>query len=329
MQKIEITARTIIFTILFLLSLKFVWLIKDLIFSLFIAFIIMSALRPFVNFLSTKTLPRGLSAFIVYFVFLGLFIKVITIAVPPLLIESAHLARNLPGIIESVVPNSSTLLNLDSLVSYLPNITDQFINIVRSVFSNTVFLISTIFFGFYFLVEEDIIKKFMMRFSDQENARKIAAVFEKAEKRMSAWFWGELVLMTVVGTMTFIGLNLIGMRYVLPLAVLAGLLEAIPNLGPVISMVPAVLIGFSTSYILGFSAVALYFIVQQLENNLIVPIIMKKAVGLNPIVTLIALIVGAKIGGVLGVLLAIPSTLSLETILTEFIGNKKFAENMR
>ena len=129
--------------------------------------------------------------------------------------------------------------------------------------------------------------------------------------------------MTVVGLLTFIGLNLIGIRYALALAVLAGLLEAIPNLGPTISSIPAILLGFAVSPVMGVTALALYFIIQQLENNLIVPVVMKKAVGLNPIITLIALIVGGKIAGVLGVILAVPTTIFIETVLIEIQKGRK------
>ena len=322
MQKIEITHKTIIFTILFLLSLKFLWIVKDLIFSLFIAFIILSALKPAVTFLEKKSVPRGIAAFFVYIIFLGFFVEVLTIAVPPLLMESARLIRSFPGIFQSTFPNLSLFINTEAVSSYIPNITGRFIDVIKSIFSNAVFTISTIFFGFYFLAEEDLVKKYIGRFFELNQIRRIVTVFESAEKRMNAWFWGELVLMTIVGLMTFLGLNLIGMKYVLPLAVLAGLLEVVPNLGPVLSAVPAVIIGFSSSYLLGASALALYFIVQQLENNFIVPLVMKKTVGLNPIITLMALIIGGKVGGILGVLLAIPTTLFIETIFIEVAKNR-------
>ena len=128
--------------------------------------------------------------------------------------------------------------------------------------------------------------------------------------------------MFVVGTMTYIGLNIIGMKYALALAVLAGLLEVIPSLGPIASSIPAILIGLSYSPIMGLYSTILYLIVQQLENNLVVPIVMKKATGLHPIITLIAMVVGGKLAGIMGVLLAVPSTIFIETILIE---SQKFA----
>jgi len=122
--------------------------------------------------------------------------------------------------------------------------------------------------------------------------------------------------------MTYIGLNIIGMKYALALAVLAGLLEVIPSLGPIASSVPAILIGLSYSPVMGLYSTILYLIVQQLENNLVVPVVMKKATGLHPIITLIAMVIGGKLAGIMGVLLAVPSTIFIETILIE---SQKFA----
>lgn len=327
--KIEISSRTIVFAVFFVLLLNFLWLIRDVIFSLFIAFIIMSALKPYVSFLEKTKIPRFLAAFLVYLIFLTFFFSILFLVLPPLVTESTLLFRALPSILERFAPNATSLLNLDSVFQYLPNIANQFFDIVRSIFSNTVFFISTLFFGFYLLLEENVIRKIVSRFFSEEKAQTAIIVFDKAEKRLNAWFWGEITLMTVIGLMTFVGLNLIGIRYALALSVLAGLLEAVPNLGPTVSSIPAILLGFSSSPVMGFAALALYFIVQQLENNLIVPVVMKKAVGLNPIITLIALLVGGKIGGILGVLLAIPITVFLETVLIEFANAPKTADNPR
>jgi predicted PurR-regulated permease PerM len=128
--------------------------------------------------------------------------------------------------------------------------------------------------------------------------------------------------MVIVGSLNYIGLTLIGIKYALPLAVLAGLLEVVPNLGPTIAAIPAVLVGFSQSPFLGVSALAVAVLVQQLENNLIVPLVMKKAVGLNPIITLMAFIIGGKLAGVLGVLLSVPVVVVLKTFFLEFLNKK-------
>jgi len=207
----------------------------------------------------------------------------------------------------------------DNWTNYIPNVTNNIFGVVSAVFSNTLFIMTTLFFGLYFLLEENLASRFFHHYFSRETADRIVSTFYTAEKRMSSWFWGELTLMMVVGAMTYVGLTLIGVKYALPLAILAGLLEVVPNIGPIISAVPAIIIGFSQSVFAGFSSLALYIVVQQLENNLIVPVIMKRAVGINPILTLLALLIGGRIGGVLGILLAVPLFLFVETIIHEYI----------
>jgi predicted PurR-regulated permease PerM len=231
--------------------------------------------------------------------------------------------KSLPSIIEQSAPLIEDYVDVSSLTTYAPNITNNILDVISSVFSNTLFIMATLFFSLYFLIEENLANSFLAKYLKKDQADKVDKVLSLAEKRMASWFWGEVILMTVVGVVTYIGLSLLGVKYALPLAVLAGLLEIVPNIGPIIAAVPAVLIGFSTSLFTGVSALALYVVVQQLENNLIVPVIMKKAVGINPVITLLALLIGGRFGGVLGVLLGIPLILFIETAFQEFRKTKK------
>lgn len=321
--KIEISARTIVFTVALLIFLNLLWMIKDLIFSLFIAFIIMSAVKPAVSRLERIKIPRQLSTVLIFVVLIFIIVYLFFWIIPPIVIETGALIKNLPAMIASANPEIGKLLNLGAITQYLPDITGQVFSLIRGVFSNAVFLFSTIFFSFYFTIEENLIKELLIKFFGEKETERAALIFEKAEERMSAWFWGELVLMTIVGLLTYLGLSLIGVRYALPLAIIAGILEAVPNLGPTLSAIPSLLVAVVQSYVLGLSVIILYFVIQQLENQLIVPQVMKKAVGLNPIVTLIALIVGGRIGGTLGIVLAIPITLFVETLLIEIVQTRK------
>ncbi|PIY72525.1 hypothetical protein COY87_00475 [Candidatus Roizmanbacteria bacterium CG_4_10_14_0_8_um_filter_33_9] len=321
LYRVEVSAKTIIFTVFFILLLFLFWVVRDLLFSLFIAFIIMSAVKPPVAYFEKKGIPRKLTTFLVFvflFVFFGFLLSWI---IPPLSQEVSLFVKYAPLMFRHINSPILSLLNLQSLTQYIPGVTNQALTIIKSIVSNAMFLVGTVFFSFYFTAEKDVVEKIVIRFFNETKTRRVVTLFDRIEKRMSAWLWGELLLMTVIGCMTFVGLNLIGVRYALPLAIIAGLLEVIPNLGPVLSTIPAFFIAITQSYFLGFSTIALYFIVQQLENNLIVPYIMRKAVGINPIVTLIALIVGGRVGGILGILLAIPLTLFFESIVSEVANN--------
>ncbi|MBI5123406.1 AI-2E family transporter [Candidatus Roizmanbacteria bacterium] len=317
MQKIEISSKTIIFTVGFILMLGVIWLIKDLIFSLFIAFIIAGSLRQPVDFLEKKKIHRSISSFIVYFIFVFIIFYLFALIIPPLVREIIVLFKNLPNIIIKVFPTLSSNFNLSFLSNNIPSLANETIIFIKTAFSNVIFVTSTLFFGFYFLLEKNLAQRLLGNFFDDMELNKINLISERAQRRMSGWFWGEIILMIVVGLLTYVGLSLMGMKYALALAVLSGLLEVVPNLGPITATIPAFFIGLSQSYVSGLSMIALYFTVQQLENNLIVPFVMKKAVGIHPIITLIALIIGGKLAGIMGVILAIPTTIFLETILIE------------
>ena len=316
-QKIEISSKTIIFTIGFILMLGVIWLIKDLIFSLFIAFIIAGALRQPVDFLEKKKIPRSIGSFIIYFIFVFTIFYLFALIIPPLAGEIIVLFKNLPHIIIKVFPTLSSNFNLSFLSNNIPSLANETIHLIKTAFSNVIFVTSTLFFGFYFLLEKNLAKRLLENFFDDMELSKINLISERAQKRMAGWFWGEIILMIIVGLLTYVGLSLMGMKYALALAVLSGLLEVVPNLGPITATIPAFFIGLSQSYVSGLSMIALYLTVQQLENNLIVPFVMKKTVGIHPIITLIALIIGGKLAGIMGVILAIPTTIFLETILIE------------
>lgn len=320
--KIEISAKTIVFTVLFLLFLNLLWVVRELIFSFFIAFMVMSALNPLVSFFERKRIPRALTTLISFIAIISLISYIFYGVIPPVVKETTLLFKNLPRIIERIVPDSSVILENEFFTRSIPNITSNTFQFLKNVVTNVIFVISTIFFSFYFLIEENVLRKFFTSFFDKTTAVKALNILDKTERRLRSWFWGQLILMLVIGVITFIGLTLLNVRYALSLSLIAGLLEAVPILGPIISTIPAFIIATSDSTFLGVAVIALFFVIQQIENQVLVPFIMRRAVGLNPIVTLTALIVGAKVGGVLGILIAIPVTLFIESIVVGYINSK-------
>ena len=155
-----------------------------------------------------------------------------------------------------------------------------------------------------------------------EAAKKVMTIWLKVEERLGAWVRGQVTLAFTIGLSTFFGLTLLGIPYTFPLAILAGLLEIVPIIGPIIAAIPAILVAFTISPLLALATAALYFIIQQVEANLVVPLVMRKAVGLPPLVTIIGLMIGGKLGGIGGAILAIPIFVTLETIIKEYFALK-------
>lgn len=321
-RKIEVSSRTIIFTVVFLLSLRFIWELRDLILGLFLSFILMSALKPIVNRLSKTRLPRSVAAFIVVFTSLVTIVTLLTILIPPIISETILFLTNLPVFLQESVPFLSGYLNPESTVQFLPNLTENALRVATGFLSNFLFLISVFFFTFYFLLEEQFLSSFLNRFLDKKTSRQILVFMHKVEGRMGAWMRGELILMTVIGVMTYVFLKVLGVPFALSLAFLAGLMEIIPIIGPIVSAVPAFIVAASDSFLLGGTTLVVYVVIQQLENNLIVPYIMNKAVGIHPITTLIALSIGGRFGGMLGAILAVPLALLIESAVSEYSKQK-------
>lgn len=319
---VEISARTIVFIVLFLLLLKFLWLIKDILFSLFIAFILRSALLPVVLKLKKIGIPHALAAVLIFLFTIGAFVGFFFVLLPPLFVEISSLIRNTPYYLDLIMPQLEGFVDINSLGNYIPSFTGLVFGLLGGLFSNAFFVFVTLFFTLYFLIEENFVRDLLVNFVSEEKIVWVFELMKKVEGRMAAWLWGELVLMFIIGLLTYIGLSLLNVKYALSLAFIAGLLEIIPNIGPVISTIPAFFVAISSSLVLGLSVIALYFIIQQFENTVIVPLVMRKAVGLNPIITLLALLIGGRIGGVVGVLLAIPFTLFVETLLIEMVKNR-------
>jgi predicted PurR-regulated permease PerM len=318
-RRVEISSKTIIFTIVLILSLGLVWRIRQLIYALFIAFIFMSALKPMVNRLERIRLPRSIAAFVVVISALVTIIFALAFMLPPILSETIDFFTSLPVILSETFPFLKGTFNPDSALQLLPNITENAFKVATGLFSNVLFVVSVIFFTFYFLLEEQFTESFLERFFDEKKARRIEMVLRKAEVRMGAWMRGELVLMTVVGLLTYLVLTALNVPFALSLAFLAGLLEIVPILGPIVSSVPAFIVASSSSLLLGGATLSMYMIIQQLENNIIVPYIMNKAVGIHPITTLIALSIGGTLGGVVGAIIAVPISLVIETVILDIL----------
>lgn len=312
-NKVEVSHKTIIFTILLLISLWIVVQIRDILLLLFVSFILMSSLSPTVERLEKRHIPRTLSILLIYIILLSILALIGTIIMPPLISQTITLAGGLPDYLKGIVPGFN--LQIDTIVQQIVPVGGGVLRISLGIFSNFISLITFLVFTFYFLLERRQLETYLGRIMGQEAGKKVFSVVTDVEVRLGAWVRGELTLMTIIGVFTYIGLTILGIEYALPLAIFAGLLEIVPIIGPIISAVPAVLVALTVSPGLALVVMALYILIQQLENSLVVPTVMRKAVGLSPLVTILALMIGGRLAGVGGALLSIPLVLVVEVIL--------------
>ncbi|MDP3994690.1 MAG: AI-2E family transporter [bacterium] len=322
-RKIEVSHKTIIFSVLFLLLLWFLFFIRDIIFAFFAALFLMAILNPMVTKLSKIKIPRSVSIIVTYIVVFGLFGLVIVSIVPPLVEQTTNFANSLPLNLKKL--GIFTYFEGDvakELITRLGGIPAQIIKAGVSIFSNVVSVLVVLVFTFYLLQSRDKLDVQLGIFFGEEKRKELGKIIDKLEVKLGGWTRAEISLMTLVGIITYIGLVLLGIPYALPLALLAGLLEIVPVLGPFLAAIPSIIIGLSISPVMGLAVAALAFLVQQLENYVFIPKIMQKSTGVSPIITLLALAIGAKLAGVFGILFAVPVVITLQVLLTEHFNLK-------
>ncbi len=156
------------------------------------------------------------------------------------------------------------------------------------------------------MVEKNGVERLVKQTIPLNLQTKVLRVIGKIEFKLSRWFLGQLALGFIIGLMSYIGLSILGVPYALVLAIIAGLFELIPYIGPWLSAIPAILIALTISPTLAGAVLILYFIIQELENYLIVPKVMEKSVDIHPVITIMAMMIGGQLAGLVGVILAVP-----------------------
>lgn len=320
-KKIEISHRSVIFTVAFLAFLWFMYYIRDVIMQIFVALLIMTILNPTVSRLHNRLkVPRVASVLIVY-LFVFCFISFgMAVAIPPFAEQTTSFANNIPAYIDELsIPDYIANGLIQELSSLLGNLPSQIIRLSVSIFSNVLAVFSVFIFALYFLLARENLDGQMTQIFDDKNLeQKIERTINKLELKLGGWARGQIILMVMVGLLTYIGLSLIGVPYAVPLALLAGILEIIPNIGPFLSAVPAIVVGFGISPLTGIAVAALAILIQQVENYVFVPKVMQKSAGINPIVTLLSLLIGFKVAGIVGAILSVPVVITSKVIIEEF-----------
>lgn len=315
-RKVEISHKTIIFTVVFLGSIWFLYYIGDIVMQLFIALLLVFILNPFVSKLSKYKIPRGVSILLSYILIFGFLGFAIASIVPALIEQTTNLANSLPGYYQNL--QLSKYVNEEvakQLFSQLGSFPGQIIKAGFSLFGNVLSILTIAIFGFYLLLVRDKFDSSLEFLFGKERTKDVAFFINTLEVRLGGWARGQFLLMLSIGVFSYIGFMLLGIPYALPLAMLAGIFEIIPYVGPIAAAVPAIILGFSTSPFLGFAAIGLALLIQQLENYILVPKIMEKSTGVSPIITLLALAIGLRVAGVVGMIISIPLVIIVQTLL--------------
>ncbi|MBI3273951.1 MAG: AI-2E family transporter [Candidatus Colwellbacteria bacterium] len=319
LQKIDISSSTIFRTILILLAFWFFYLIRDILVILLGAIVVAAAIEPVANRLQRYRLPRVVSVLAVYIAILAILALVVTLILPILVQQTTQLVQALPhvllvaqDVLGNILPGSSETL-IHQLQGGLARFSDAFGNIginvfqqTRSVFGNIVSVVFMFVIALYLVIEENALMKFFRIIVPAEHQTYVNNALGRVQYKLGRWVLGQVTLGIIIGVTVAVGLTLMGVPYALALGLLAGVLEIIPYIGPILAGLSATIVAFSASWVLGLATLVFFILVQQAESHFIIPNVMKKATGLNPLVTLIAVLLGARLAGVAGIILSVP-----------------------
>lgn len=326
-QKIDIPVSTIIRLLLILLAAWFVFSIRDVLVLLFFVIIIVAGLSPTVDRWS-RTITRPGAVISVFLIFLVVMGGILSLVVPPFIDQLREFTSNLPIYAEQLSDSSQNgflsdatkliVANLNNVVAQLSDISGTILAKTVGVVNGLVAVVTILVLTFYLLLEEEGLKKMYRGVMPASWYNDLTDTTRKIAGRLGAWLRGQILLMLVVGLAVTIGLLIIGSPYALTLGIWAGLTEAIPIVGPWIGALPGIAVGLAISPLQGFLTLLVYLVIQQLEGNILVPKIMSKAVGLNPVIVIIAILIGSKLYGLLGIILAVPLAATISVIAEDW-----------
>ncbi len=335
-KTINISTITIFKVVGVFLALYFFYIISDILAIIFVSIILASALDPWVNWLQKRKIPRTLSMIFIYLILVLVIGSIIYLLIPPISEQISRLLENFPYYFDKLISSFSVFRDfssehgfLDEIKENIKSISANFQGTASGVFSTISGIFGSIFsfflvlvITFYMVVEENAVKKIVWSIVPEKHQPYVMQLILRMQKKIGLWLRGQLILSLIIFLLTFVGLSILRVDYALTLALVAGLTEFVPYLGPLFAAVPAVFLAFTQSPILAIFVVGLYYIIQMVENNIIVPKLMQKVVGLNPVVSIVVLLIGFKVAGVVGAMLAIPVATAVNVFFQDIFERK-------
>lgn len=346
---LSLTTGTLFRAALVVLFFALIFYIRNIILVVLTAVVIASAIEPLTVWLGKFRISRLPAVLMTYIVMSLVFIGVFYSFVPSLLSDTAQFLRSVPQILETipesfaVATNETTVresANLAQTISrgisqgveepsslsavftdlsqILSSLAKGFWDNISVVFGGIISFMLIVVLSFYLAVQEDGVAAFLRVVTPQHHEAYVVGLWRRTQKKIGLWIQGQILLAVLVGILVYLGLTVLGVKNALFLAVLAAFFETIPLFGPIISAIPGIAIAYSTGTFIAaaglpsaLTVAILYVIIQQFENHLIYPLVVKKIIGVPPLLVILALIIGAQLAGFLGLILSVPIAATL------------------
>lgn len=326
------TIARIFFTIAGLaILLALLYQVRSVLLLVFIAVFLAIALGPPVDGLVRRHVPRALAILLVYFGLLGAIVGVGLLLVPPVVTQVEQLSTDIPGYVSDLRQNKtfrtyddrydlSSKLNeqAESLPSRLGDAAGALQSVTVGVFSVVIQLVTVLTMTFFLLLDGGKLVEFLLRVRGQHAEQRLRRLSEDIYRSTAGYVAGNLVISVIAGVTTFLMLTILGVPFAVPLAVLMAFLDLIPLVGATIAGIVIGIVTAFTDFPTATIAWLVFFLIyQQLENNLLQPLVYQRTVSVAPFLVIVSILVGASLLGVLGALVAIPVAAAIQIVIKD------------
>ncbi|HRH24790.1 MAG TPA: AI-2E family transporter [Candidatus Paceibacterota bacterium] len=331
---IRISSDTIVRTLLIGFAAYALFVLRDIILMILVAIVIASFVESGVRAFARIKVSRLLAVPIIYAIVTAIIFAVFYAFVPIIFkelsgvlsliskyIPSSSLDTNSIQDASQIVTNISKNSSIADLLSNVKNVASSVsagaTSIIGNTFGGLVNTILVLVMSFYLSIQERGIQTFLRIITPAKHEKYVIDLWVRTQRKIGLWFQGQLLLGLVMAAVTFVGLSLLGVQYALLIAIITGIAELIP-FGVVFAAIPAVLFALiDGGVLLGFKTLIFYIVVQQIENYVLSPVIVKRVVGIPPLIVLVAFLIGITLAGFFGAILAIP----VAVFVLEYMGD--------
>ncbi len=345
---ISISTNTLIKILLLGILVFSVIKLSNIILIILVAIVIASFVESAVKRIKPYIKNRSLSVFLIYIFTISLIVLLLTVFMPVFIDEMstlvASLSQYIPNnsilntfqpdtisgakdIVSDISRNASLSDVIQSTQSLISSLSGGFMDIFGGAFGGVLNFFFIIIISFYLSVTEKGIENFLRIVTPRDSEEYIIGLWQRTEHKIGLWVQGQMLLGLIIGILSYLGLTILGVKYSLVLAILTAFCELVP-FGIFLAMVPVTLFGYLDGGVtMALLSFGLYFILHQFENYLIYPLIIKKVIGISPLVVILSIIIGAELAGFLGVILAIPAAVCLLEFLDDIEKKKILSKN--
>lgn len=309
--------------------------LMDVLILVFVALVITATIRPMKSALQRRRIPTGLAVLLIYLGILGVLVALFVLVIPVLIDQGGALVRGLPqvyaSLISSLENNSNDFIRTlpqrlptgDQLASQLQAAGGVILNGVLGIGAGVLAflgqMLSVIILSVYLTLDQSRLERFWLSLAPANRRPELLAIWREIETHLGTYMRGELLLMTSIGVLAGLGYWAIGLPYPLALGALAGLLEFVPMVGPTLGAIPAILVALAISPQAALLVLLYSIVIQVTENNILVPRMMGRSVGVSPVMVILAIFAFSSLLGITGAFLAIPLAAILQVLMDHII----------